>query len=135
MPYSWRHQQQENAMSNLNFILLYVENPRKSAELYSKLLGAQPADASDDFVMYALPSGLMVGLWANRDVQPAATKPGGSEVSFTEQDDDAVRATHGAWTKLGLDIIQPPTKMDFGLTFTARDPDGHRLRVFAPAAR
>jgi hypothetical protein len=23
--------------------------------------------------------------------------------------------------------------MDFGHTFTAADPDGHRLRVFAPA--
>jgi hypothetical protein len=27
-----------------------------------------------------------------------------------------------------------PTKMDFGTTFVALDPDGHRLRVFAPAA-
>jgi hypothetical protein len=24
--------------------------------------------------------------------------------------------------------------MDFGRTFVALDPDGHRLRVFAPAA-
>ena len=24
--------------------------------------------------------------------------------------------------------------MNFGLTFTAVDPDGHRLRVFAPSA-
>jgi hypothetical protein len=35
--------------------------------------------------------------------------------------------------KLGLRIIQEPVKMDFGFTFTAADPDGHRLRVFAPA--
>lgn len=122
-------------MSNLNWVLLYVENPRKSAQLYSQLLGAQPAEVSDNFVMYALPSGLMVGLWASHDVQPAANKPGGIEVSFTEADDAAVRATHAAWKKLGLEIIQPPTNMDFGLTFTAFDPDGHRLRVFAPAAR
>ncbi len=32
-----------------------------------------------------------------------------------------------------LPIAQPPTAMDFGLTFVALDPDGHRLRVFAPA--
>ena len=29
--------------------------------------------------------------------------------------------------------LQAPTRMDFGLTFTASDPDGHRLRVFSPA--
>jgi hypothetical protein len=29
-------------------------------------------------------------------------------------------------------ILQPPTAMDFGYTFLAADPDGHRLRVFAP---
>lgn len=122
-------------MSNLNWVLLYVQNPRKSAELYSELLGTPPAEASDNFVMYALPSGLMVGLWAKHDVEPAANKPGGAEVSFTEGSDGAVRATHAAWTKLGLEIIQPPTAKDFGLTFTALDPDGHRLRVFAPSAR
>jgi predicted enzyme related to lactoylglutathione lyase len=44
-----------------------------------------------------------------------------------------VRDTAKAWKLLGLDIIQEPTKMDFGFTFTAADPDGHRLRVFAPA--
>jgi catechol 2,3-dioxygenase-like lactoylglutathione lyase family enzyme len=29
---------------------------------------------------------------------------------------------------------QSPTELDFGRTFVALDPDGHRLRVFAPAA-
>jgi hypothetical protein len=31
-----------------------------------------------------------------------------------------------------LKIAQAPTAMDFGMTFVALDPDGHRLRVFAP---
>lgn len=35
----------------------------------------------------------------------------------------------------GLPMLQTPTTMDFGYTFTATDPDGHRLRVFSPAAR
>ncbi len=30
----------------------------------------------------------------------------------------------------GVEIIQPPMEADFGRTFTAVDPDGHRLRVF-----
>jgi hypothetical protein len=28
-------------------------------------------------------------------------------------------------------MAQTPTEMDFGTTFVALDPDGHRLRVFA----
>ena len=34
----------------------------------------------------------------------------------------------------GLTILQAPMQMDFGTTFVATDPDGHRLRVFVPAA-
>jgi predicted enzyme related to lactoylglutathione lyase len=48
-------------------------------------------------------------------------------------DADAVRATHESWKGLGLKVAQAPTAMDFGVTFVALDPDGHRLRVFAPA--
>ena len=32
----------------------------------------------------------------------------------------------------GPAILQEPTTKDFGLTFLAADPDGHRLRVFCP---
>ena len=31
-------------------------------------------------------------------------------------------------------ILQEPVQMDFGHTFVASDPDGHRLRVFVPGA-
>ena len=53
------------------------------------------------------------------------------EVAFTVADATAVKATHADWIKRGLTIVQAPTAMDFGLTFVALDPDGHRLRVFA----
>jgi predicted enzyme related to lactoylglutathione lyase len=33
----------------------------------------------------------------------------------------------------GAAILQEPVSMDFGRTFLAADPDGHRLRVFCPA--
>lgn len=39
------------------------------------------------------------------------------------------------WTGRGLKIAQPITCMSFGTTFVALDPDGHRLRVFAPRAQ
>ena len=49
-------------------------------------------------------------------------------------DAEAVARTHADWKSRGLPIAQAPTAMDFGHTFVALDPDGHRLRVFAPGA-
>ena len=40
---------------------------------------------------------------------------------------------HEAWVSRGVTIAQAPTDLDFGRTFVALDPDGHRLRVFRPA--
>lgn len=31
----------------------------------------------------------------------------------------------------GATIALPPTELDFGRSFVAVDPDGHRLRVYA----
>jgi catechol 2,3-dioxygenase-like lactoylglutathione lyase family enzyme len=120
-------------MASPNFILAYVADAPKSAALYSKLLDAQPVESSPNWAMFALPNGLALGLWARNDVEPRATLPGGSEIGFPVADDNAVLLTRDAWEKLGLRIIQEPVKMDFGFTFTAADPDGHRLRVFSPS--
>ena len=77
----------------------------------------------------------MLGLWARHAVKPVAySADGGGEIAFTVPDAAAVRATHADWQRRGLAIARAPTDMDFGHTFVALDPDGHRLRVFAPAA-
>lgn len=117
-----------------NFILAYVADPAKSAVLYGKLLDLEPAENRDGFAMFVLPNGVNVGLWRNDTVQPAPTTAGGMEIGFPVPSDDALHATARDWKALGLKIIQEPTRMNFGLTFTAVDPDGHRLRVFAPSA-
>ena len=91
-------------------------------------------EASPSFAMFALDGGTMLGLWAAHTVEPAATAPGGAELAFAVADIDAVRSLHAGWTDKGLRIAQPPAGMDFGFTFVALDPDGHRLRVFAPGA-
>jgi predicted enzyme related to lactoylglutathione lyase len=120
--------------SDPNFILLYVESPAASAAFYADLLGRPPAESSPTFAMFALASGVMLGLWARHTVEPAATGAGGGEIAFAVADMDTVHALHADWAGRGLTIIQPPTDMDFGRTFAALDPDGHRLRVFVPAA-
>jgi catechol 2,3-dioxygenase-like lactoylglutathione lyase family enzyme len=117
-----------------NFLILYVANPTASAAFYADLLGKPPVEASPTFAMFALSSGVMLGLWAAPGVVPAATPAGGSELAFAVESDDAVRTRHAAWVAKGLPILQAPVAMDFGFTFTAADPDDHRLRVFAPGA-
>ena len=121
-------------MSDPSFVLLYVADPAASAAFYETLLGRPPVESSPTFVMFALASGVMLGLWVSREVAPSATAPGGSELAFTVKDAAAVRAVHAEWTGRGLRVVQAPTQLDFGHTFVAVDPDGHRLRVFAPGA-
>lgn len=121
-------------MPDPNFIILYVDNPAKSAIFYADLLDRPPVESSSTFVMFALESGMTLGLWARRTVAPAAGGPGGGELAFTVADGTAVSAMHADWQERGLSIAQAPIAMDFGITFVALDPDGHRLRVFSPIA-
>ncbi len=120
-------------MHDPNLVILYVRDAAASAAFYADLLGHPPVEASPGFVMFALAGGTMLGLWTADGVTPPATAAGGSELAFTVGDPDAVRTTHADWVARGLEILQTPTVLDFGFTFTACDPDGHRLRVFSPA--
>ena len=122
-------------MSEPSFIILYVDSPPASVTFYADLLGKPPVESSPTFAMFALDSGIMLGLWSRHTVEPAATAPAGSaELAFTVADDAAVQARFADWKSRDLRIAQAPTDLDFGHTFVALDPDGHRLRVFAPAA-
>jgi catechol 2,3-dioxygenase-like lactoylglutathione lyase family enzyme len=112
--------------------LLYVESPTASARLYGALLGREPVESSPSFAMFKLDGDGVLGLWARHDVKPGATAPGGAELCFQVDGEEAVRAAHADLTARGLRIVQAPVELDFGYTFTALDPDGHRLRVFAP---
>ncbi len=126
-------------MSDPNFVILYVDSPAASAAFYGDLLGKAPVEASPTFALFALDSGVMLGLWSRHTVEPAAASAagaigGGGELAFTVADRAAVDAVHADWQKRGLPILQSPTELDFGRTFVACDPDGHRLRVFFPVA-
>lgn len=123
-------------MLDANFIILYVDSPEASARFYAGLIGAEPLEASPTFAMFALRSGAMLGLWSRHTVEPTAKAAGGGgEIAMTVASKAVVDATHADWQGRGLAILQPPTELDFGRTFVALDPDGHRLRVFCPADR
>jgi predicted enzyme related to lactoylglutathione lyase len=117
-----------------HFVLLYVNEPLKSADFYMRLLDRQPLDSSPNFVMFELAPGLRLGLWARRDVQPA---PRGAadmgELAIAVGSNEQVEALSADWKQKGAAILQEPVTMDFGRTFLAADPDGHRLRVFCPS--
>ncbi|MCV3765062.1 VOC family protein [Rhizobium sp. TRM95796] len=117
-------------MMTPSYILLYVADMTASRAFYDALLGLQPIEAAPTFSFYVLPNGLKLALWSRDGVIPAATPPGGFELGFPLGSDDEVDATAKDWTARGIELIQPPMAADFGRTFTAVDPDGHRLRVF-----
>lgn len=120
-------------MLDAHFILLHVENPAESARFYAGLLGQEPAELSPTFAMFPLPSGIRLGLWSRHTVEPAATATGGAaEIAMMVASAAEVDETWADWRAKGIAILQEPTDLDFGRTFTARDPDGHRLRVFWP---
>lgn len=119
---------------NPNFLILYVRDVPASAAFYAQLLDRAPAESSAGFALFVLESGLRLGLWARAGVLPAPGPSGdAAEIAFALPDDAAVDATHAAWARRSLVILQSPVRMDFGYTFVALDPDGHRLRVFSAA--
>jgi len=123
-------------VSHPNFVILYVDDPPKSADFYANLLGRGPADLSATFAMFALESGVMFGLWSKHTASPAVARHsgpgGGGELAFSVDGKSRVDELYKEWTGRGLRIAQAPVTLDFGYTFVALDPDDHRLRVFAP---
>ncbi len=114
--------------------IFYVEDPLKSAGFYEKLLRAKPVDVSPGFAVFALAVPTMLGLWKRSDVKPAVTaNTGTNELSFQVESKAKVGDFFMAAQEIGAAVLQEPTQMDFGYTFTVADPDGHRLRVFAEA--
>lgn len=111
----------------LGFILLFVANPHTSAEFYRKILGKEPVEQSPTFTMFVLSNGVKLGLWSRATAEPLVKgAPGSSEIAFVVDDVDA---TYEQWGKLGIQVEQKPTDMDFGRTCVVVDPDGHRIRV------
>lgn len=113
---------------SLNFVLLFVENPTESGLFYRRILGIDPIEEAPTFVLFSLANTVMLGLWSRHTAEPkVVSKPGASEICFREQNVDGL---YDQWKKLNVTMAQIPTDMDFGRTFVALDPDGHRIRIF-----
>ncbi|WP_195432996.1 VOC family protein [Morganella morganii] len=115
-----------------NSIILYVSDVEKSTRFYTRLLNAEPVEQYSEFSVFALSDDMILGLQAKSGIDPAPQPHiGGTEICMSDISNQEVDEIYRKWSELGVEIIMKPTMLDFGYTFVATDPDGHRLRVCA----
>ncbi|KAA9368322.1 MULTISPECIES: VOC family protein [Ochrobactrum] len=113
-------------------VLFYVADIWTSARFYTRLFGRAADQISPSFALFLLPSGMRLGLWSQARVEPVpVTRAGGGELGFQVACADEVDRLHVEWRSKGVTIALAPMVLDFGRSFVALDPDGHRLRVYA----
>lgn len=118
---------------NPSYVILTVADPLASAAFYGSILGTPLLEAQETFALLRMNDATLLGLWSSRTIQPPVSVAAGStELCFTLATRETIDACHETWKAKGLPIVQAPVEADFGYTFTALDPDGHRLRVLAP---
>ncbi|MEN5052127.1 MULTISPECIES: VOC family protein [Brevundimonas] len=103
-------------------IVLNVADPDASARFYAGLLGRRPVEAGPDHAVFLLAPGRRLSLWRGR---------GGTQADLRMEAPGVVDELHIDWWDRGARIVLPPTDMDGGHGFVARDPDGNCLRVYA----
>lgn len=116
-----------------SYMLLYVHDTRVSAEFYGRLLGSKPVQASPNFAAVTQDSGFTLALWSRSAATPPVDASGssGELIVFVDEQGEVDRTCED-WRRQGVTIVQEPGELVFGRTFTATDPDGHRIRVIAP---
>ncbi len=118
---------------SLEFVLLFVKDPQKSAEFYERILGLKPCEVFPTFALFAMPNGIRLGLWSYQTAQPPVlAQPGGCEIAFAYSEIDNLFAQ---WKKMDVIVAQELTNMNFGRTFVILDPDGHRIRIYSPQGK
>ncbi|MFU2059870.1 VOC family protein [Avibacterium volantium] len=115
-----------------NSIILYVDNVDISTEFYKSILGEGPIEAYPGFSVFSLKDGFILGLQTKHDIEP---KPqlsfGGFELCLSDISKDEVNNIYRDFQARNIPMALPPTELEFGYTFVALDPDGHRIRLCA----
>lgn len=115
-----------------NSIILYVNDVVKSTEFYANILESIPVEQFSEFSVFALSDNFILGLQAKSGIAPKPQPQfGGFELCMSDITNQDVDTIYLKWYELGIKIIMKPTMLEFGYTFVAVDPDGHRLRICA----
>ena len=115
-----------------NSVILYVSDVEVSTAFYREILGHGPIKTYPGFSVFTLSDEMTLGLQAADEIEPAAEPyVGGTELSLSNVKHADVDRLHAQWKALGIPMVLEPTVLEFGYTFVATDPDGHRLRVCA----
>ena len=115
-----------------NSIILYVSDVEVSTTFYREILGHGPIKTYPGFSVFKLSDEMTLGLQAADEIEPTAEPyVGGTELSLSNVERADVDRLHAQWKTLGIPMVLEPTVLEFGYTFVAADPDGHRLRVCA----
>ena len=119
-------------MSNVSFVLVYVDDVSDSEAFYASILGRGAIESSPTFAMLPAAPGLMFGLWKRDGVKPAPADGAGRSRSRQRTTPRSTRSSpsgaRGCRHRPGADVD------GVRLHVVALDPGGRRLRVFAPAA-
>ena len=115
-----------------NSVILYVSDVEVSTAFYREILGHGPIKTYPGFSVFTLSDEMTLGLQAADEIDPAAEPyVGGTELSLSNVKHADVDRLHAQWKALGIPMVLEPTVLEFGYTFVATDPDGHRLRACA----
>ena len=115
-----------------NSVILYVSDVETSTAFYRGILGHGPIETYPGFSVFKLSDDMTLGLQAADEIEPAAEPyVVGVELSLSDVEHTDVDRLHAQWKMLGIPMVLEPTVLEFGYTFVATDPDGHRLRVCA----
>ncbi len=115
-----------------NSIILYVDNVARSTQFYAEILGNEPIEKFQDFTVFALADDFILGLQSKHCIDPKPENQiGGFELCLSDVTIQAVDRIYTDWKTRQIPMALEPVMLDFGYTFVALDPDGHRLRVCA----
>lgn len=115
-----------------NSVILYVDNVEVSTEFYKSLFSEGPIEAFPGFSVFSLKGGFILGLQTKHDIEPKPQAAfGGFELCLSDISVEEVDAIYQEFASRKIPMALPPTKLEFGYTFVALDPDGHRIRLCA----
>ena len=119
-------------MSDVKFILVYVDDVAASEAFYASILGRGAIEILSHFRHASCRAGPDTGPMEARRNDTAPVAEASGEIAITAADDAEVDRLFAEWRVKGSPSPKSRRQCTFGYNFLALDPDGRRLRFFSP---